>query len=46
MPAHRDDPRCVAAEHRIGPLGPELPFDPALPDVWRYRRRREDAALR
>ncbi|MFI8168136.1 HEAT repeat domain-containing protein [Streptomyces sp. NPDC085931] len=42
--AHRDDPRCVEAEHRIGPLGPEPPFDPRLLDVSRYRRRRERAA--
>ncbi|CAM5567111.1 HEAT repeat domain-containing protein [Streptomyces purpurascens] len=41
--AYRDDPRCVEAEHRIGPLDPELPFDERLMDVWRYQRRREDA---
>ncbi|MFB6846123.1 HEAT repeat domain-containing protein [Streptomyces sp. NPDC056373] len=42
--AHRDDPRCVEAEHRIGPRDPDQPFDERLMDVWRYRRRREDAA--
>ncbi|MFF7737938.1 HEAT repeat domain-containing protein [Streptomyces sp. NPDC007984] len=41
--AHRDDPRCVEAEHRIGPVDPELPYDERLMDVWRYRRRREQA---
>ncbi|GAA2310504.1 hypothetical protein GCM10010234_63420 [Streptomyces hawaiiensis] len=41
--AVRDDPRCVEAEHRIGPVDPELPFDERLMDVWRYRRRREAA---
>jgi hypothetical protein len=41
--AVRDDPRCVEAEHRIGPLDPELPFDERLMDVWRYQRRREAA---
>ncbi|MFF8938958.1 HEAT repeat domain-containing protein [Streptomyces paradoxus] len=41
--AHRDDPRCVEAEHRIGLLDPELPFDERLMDVWRYQRRREAA---
>lgn len=41
--AYRDDPRCVEAEHRIGPLDPELPFDERLMDVSRYRRRREAA---
>lgn len=41
--AVRDDPRCVEAEHRIGPLDPELPFDERLLDVWRYQRRREAA---
>ncbi|MFD8223428.1 HEAT repeat domain-containing protein [Streptomyces massasporeus] len=41
--AYRDDPRCVEAQHRIGPLDPELPFDERLMDVWRYQRRREDA---
>ncbi|MFD5744412.1 HEAT repeat domain-containing protein [Streptomyces massasporeus] len=41
--AHRDDPRCVEAQHRIGPLDPELPFDERLMDVWRYQRRREEA---
>ncbi|MEV5102680.1 HEAT repeat domain-containing protein [Streptomyces massasporeus] len=41
--AYRDDPRCVEAQHRIGPLDPELPFDERLMDVWRYQRRREEA---
>ncbi|QCD56404.1 hypothetical protein [Streptomyces hawaiiensis] len=41
--AYRDDPRCVEAEHRIGPLDPEQPFDERLLDVWRYQRRREAA---
>lgn len=41
--AVRDDPRCVEAEHRIGPLDPELPFDERLMDVSRYQRRREAA---
>jgi hypothetical protein len=41
--AYRDDPRCVEAEHRIGPLDPELPFDERLMDVLRYQRRREAA---
>ncbi|AMW10975.1 hypothetical protein A4E84_16540 [Streptomyces qaidamensis] len=41
--AYRDDPRCVEAEHRIGPVDPELPFDERLLDVWRYQRRREAA---
>lgn len=41
--AYRDDPRCVEAEHRIGPVDPELPFDERLMDVWRYQRRREAA---
>ncbi|MGW7547830.1 ankyrin repeat domain-containing protein [Streptomyces sp. NPDC054770] len=41
--AHRDDPRCLAAEHRIGPLGPDVDVD-ALPltAVWWYRRRQEE----
>ncbi|MFF5984549.1 HEAT repeat domain-containing protein [Streptomyces olindensis] len=42
--AYRDDPRCVEAEDRIGPLDPELPFDHRLLDVSRYRQRREAAA--
>ncbi|MFJ7334901.1 hypothetical protein ACIQU3_14635 [Streptomyces sp. NPDC101110] len=42
--AVRDDPRCVEAEQRIGPVDPELPFDERLMDVWRYQRRREAAA--
>ncbi|GHC78258.1 HEAT repeat domain-containing protein [Streptomyces violaceochromogenes] len=41
--AYRDDPRCVEAEHRIGPRDPGLPFDERLMDVWRYQRRREAA---
>ncbi|MFJ7293683.1 hypothetical protein [Streptomyces collinus] len=41
--AVRDDPRCVEAEHRIGPVDPDQPFDERLMDVWRYQRRREDA---
>ncbi|MFF9116920.1 HEAT repeat domain-containing protein [Streptomyces massasporeus] len=41
--AHRDDPRCVEAEHRIGPVGEELRGDERLLDVWRYQRRREAA---
>ncbi|MEU3930521.1 HEAT repeat domain-containing protein [Streptomyces sp. NPDC029044] len=41
--AYRDDPRCVEAEHRIGPVDPELPYDERLMDVWRYQRRREQA---
>ncbi|MEU9573112.1 HEAT repeat domain-containing protein [Streptomyces massasporeus] len=41
--AYRDDPRCVEAEHRIGPVGEELRGDERLLDVWRYQRRREVA---
>ncbi|MFE8993344.1 HEAT repeat domain-containing protein [Streptomyces collinus] len=41
--AYRDDPRCVEAEHRIGPVDPDQPFDERLMDVWRYQRRREAA---
>ncbi|MEW2811653.1 hypothetical protein AB0929_31915 [Streptomyces massasporeus] len=41
--AYRDDPRCVEAEHRIGPRDPDQPFDERLMDVWRYQRRREAA---
>ncbi|MET9865451.1 ankyrin repeat domain-containing protein [Streptomyces sp. NPDC006386] len=41
--AVRDDPRCVEAEHRIGPRDDKLPFDERLLDVWRYQRRREAA---
>ncbi|MFF7720807.1 hypothetical protein ACFZDB_15700 [Streptomyces luteogriseus] len=41
--AVRDDPRCVEAEHRIGPVDPDQPFDERLLDVWRYQRRREKA---
>ncbi|MET9759800.1 hypothetical protein ABZ016_12180 [Streptomyces sp. NPDC006372] len=39
--AVRDDPRCVEAEHRIGPVDPELPYDERLLDVRRYQRRQE-----
>ncbi|MGY5122817.1 ankyrin repeat domain-containing protein [Streptomyces sp. 900105755] len=40
--ALRDDPRCVAAEHRIGPLQPGTDVD-ALPltAVWWYQRRHQ-----
>ncbi|MDG9707783.1 HEAT repeat domain-containing protein [Streptomyces sp. DH10] len=41
--AYRDDPRCVEAQHRIGPVDAELPYDERLMDVWRYQRRREAA---
>jgi hypothetical protein len=41
--AVRDDPRCVEAEHFIGPVAPELRGDERLLDVWRYQRRREAA---
>ncbi|MFJ8593698.1 hypothetical protein [Streptomyces sp. NPDC093598] len=41
--AVRDDPRCVEAEHRIGPVAEELRDDEALLDVWRYQQRREAA---
>ncbi|CAM5742517.1 hypothetical protein STAFG_2296 [Streptomyces afghaniensis 772] len=41
--AYRDDPRCVEAEHRIGPVDAEQPFDERLLDVWRYQRRQEAA---
>ncbi|WP_086563540.1 HEAT repeat domain-containing protein [Streptomyces africanus] len=41
--AHRDDPRCVEAQHRIGPADAEQPFDERLLDVWRYQRRQEAA---
>ncbi|MFD5158924.1 HEAT repeat domain-containing protein [Streptomyces hawaiiensis] len=41
--AYRDDPRCVEAQHRIGPVGEELRDDERLLDVWRYQRRREAA---
>ncbi|MEU0892898.1 HEAT repeat domain-containing protein [Streptomyces massasporeus] len=41
--AYRDDPRCVEAEHRIGPRDPDQPFDERLMDVSRYQRRREAA---
>ncbi|MGK5697778.1 hypothetical protein ACSNOJ_33655 [Streptomyces sp. URMC 128] len=41
--AYRDDPRCVEAEHRIGPVDAEQPFDERLLDVWRYQRRQETA---
>lgn len=41
--AHRDDPRCVEAEHRIGPLDPGMTTD-TLPllEVWYYQRRQQD----
>ncbi|MGY4977366.1 hypothetical protein ACWCYL_09415 [Streptomyces sp. 900105755] len=41
--ALRDDPRCVAAEHRIGPLEPGTDAD-ALPltAVWWYQRRQRE----
>ncbi|MFK0285458.1 HEAT repeat domain-containing protein [Streptomyces sp. NPDC090499] len=41
--ARRDDPRCVAAEHRIGPLEPGTDVD-ALPvtAVWWYQRRQQE----
>ncbi|MEU5394714.1 HEAT repeat domain-containing protein [Streptomyces tibetensis] len=41
--AVRDDPRCVEAGHRIGPVAEELRDDERLHDVWRYQRRREEA---
>jgi hypothetical protein len=41
--AVRDDPRCVEAEQRIGPVAEELRDDERLHDVWRYQRRREAA---
>jgi hypothetical protein len=41
--AWRDDPRCVEAEHRIGPVDEELRQDEMLMDVWRYQRRQEAA---
>ncbi|MEU6685638.1 HEAT repeat domain-containing protein [Streptomyces sp. NPDC046832] len=41
--ASRDDPRCVEAEQRIGPVDPQQPFDERLMDVWRHQRRREAA---
>ncbi len=37
--ALRDDPRCVEAEHRIGPVGEDLREDERLLDVWRYQQR-------
>ncbi|MFF4118782.1 hypothetical protein [Streptomyces sp. NPDC001714] len=38
--AVRDDPRCVAAEHRIGPLEPGIDPDTLpLTAVWWYQRR-------
>ncbi|NKQ29319.1 hypothetical protein HF200_34735 [Streptomyces galbus] len=42
--AVRDDPRCVAAQQRIGPVGEDLRDDEALFDVWRYQERRRRAA--
>ncbi|MDN0193770.1 HEAT repeat domain-containing protein [Streptomyces sp. S.PNR 29] len=41
--AVRDDPRCVEAEHRIGPVGEDLRDDERLFDVWRYQQRRKAA---
>ncbi|MFH9006517.1 hypothetical protein ACH4E5_25180 [Streptomyces afghaniensis] len=41
--AYRDDPRCVEAQHRIGPIGEESRDDERLLDVWRYQRRQETA---
>ncbi|MEV0241387.1 HEAT repeat domain-containing protein [Streptomyces sp. NPDC050674] len=41
--AVRDDPRCVEAQHRVGPVAEELRDDERLLDVWRYQRRREAA---
>ncbi|MFF8234485.1 HEAT repeat domain-containing protein [Streptomyces caelestis] len=41
--AYRDDPRCVEAKQRIGPVDAELPFDERLLDVSRYQRRQEAA---
>ncbi|MFG2128584.1 hypothetical protein ACGFNV_12400 [Streptomyces sp. NPDC048751] len=41
--AWRDDPRCVEAEHRIGPVAEELRHDERLHDVWRYQWRRREA---
>ncbi|MFD8236017.1 hypothetical protein ACFV20_29555 [Streptomyces sp. NPDC059696] len=41
--AYRDDPRCVEAQHRIGPVARELRDDERLHDVWRYQRRQEAA---
>jgi hypothetical protein len=41
--AYRDDPRCVEAQHRIGPVGEESRDDERLLDVWRYQRRQEAA---
>ncbi|MFF6828011.1 hypothetical protein [Streptomyces longwoodensis] len=42
--AVRDDPRCVAAERRIGPVGEDLRGDEVLFDVWRYQERQRRAA--
>ncbi|MFI9806307.1 HEAT repeat domain-containing protein [Streptomyces sp. NPDC052301] len=40
--AHRDDPRCVELEHRIGPLEPGTDIDTLpLSAVWYYQRRQE-----
>ncbi|MEU0054610.1 HEAT repeat domain-containing protein [Streptomyces sp. NPDC006309] len=41
--AFRDDPCCVEAEQRIGPLEPGMDTD-TLPllAVWRYQRRQEE----
>ncbi|MER5790722.1 hypothetical protein [Streptomyces sp. NPDC001980] len=41
--ALRDDPRCVAAEHRIGPLEPGMDADSLpLTAVWWYQRRQKE----
>ncbi|MEU5533140.1 HEAT repeat domain-containing protein [Streptomyces sp. NPDC020362] len=45
--AARDDPRCVEAEHRIGPLEAKGEYAHErlpLTAVWHYRRRREERA--
>ncbi|MER7406596.1 hypothetical protein ABT373_30010 [Streptomyces sp. NPDC000070] len=41
--ARDEDPGVREAEHRIGPVDAELPFDERLMDVWRYQRRQEAA---
>ncbi|MEU4033180.1 ankyrin repeat domain-containing protein [Streptomyces collinus] len=43
--AYRDDPRCVEAETRIGPVEPDLgEVEPPLLAVWYYQRRQEERA--
>ncbi|MFF5025852.1 hypothetical protein ACFY2J_16765 [Streptomyces collinus] len=43
--AYRDDPRCVEAETRIGPVGPDLgEVEPPLLAVRYYQRRQEERA--